>query len=325
MTFWARICKIHNAYKLHQFSIKVKIKKSALVALAIIVVLATASFLIYNYQFKDPYQFSGNTLNYAKYRGPVKYSPVLKEENISYKIYNISFESKPFINEKTIIYGLLFMPKGKNNVPALVFLPGGGGTKESRAYIGRFIAEQGYAVLIIDQRGVGQTGGTYLGLTEDYQAFAKGIEPTQFLSVFDTLKSFDVLRNIKGIDKNKIAVSGESMGGRYAMIAAAIDNRIKGVISISSSGFHTKDENKTYSPYLISIDPDHYVDKISPRYLMMIHSTNDTLITLASAEATLKLAKDPKKIYIVNNCSHGYCDKMQDDLKNALKLVFEEK
>ncbi len=300
-----------------------KIKKSTTKIIIILTILAIASFFIYNYYFKDPYQFSGNTLNYAKYRGPAKYSMVLREENTSYNVYNITFESKPFINEKTIIYGLLFMPKSKDNAPALAFFPGGGGTKESREYIGEFIANQGYAVLIMDQRGIGQTGGTYLGLTQDYQAFAKGIEPTQFLSVFDALKSFDILRNIKGIDKNKIAVSGESMGGRYAMIAAAIDDRIKGAISISSSGFHTKDENKTYTPYLISIDPDHYVDKISPRYLIMIHSTNDTLIALASAEETFKLTKDPKKMYTINSCYHGYCDQMQDDLKDALKLVFE--
>src|SRR3989344_4092820 len=270
-----------------------KIKKSTTKIIIILTILAIVSFIIYNYNYKN-----------------------------SYNVYNISFESKPFMNEKTLIYGLLFMPRGKDNVPALVFLPGGGGTKESRAYIGEFIASQGYAVLVIDQRGIGQTGGKYLGLTEDYQAFAKGIEPTQYLSVFDVLKSVDVLRNTKGIDKNKIAVSGESMGGRYAMIAAAADNRIKGVISISSSGLHVKDENKSYTPYLISIVPDHYVDKISPRYLIMIHSTNDTLITLASAEETLKLAKNPKKIYVIDSCSHGYCNKMQDDLKDALKLVF---
>ena len=113
-----------------------KIKKSTTKIIIILAILAIVSFIIYNYNYKN-----------------------------SYNVYNISFESKPFMNEKTLIYGLLFMPRGKDNVPALVFLPGGGGTKESRAYIGEFIASQGYAVLVIDQRGIGQTGGKYLGLT----------------------------------------------------------------------------------------------------------------------------------------------------------------
>ncbi len=299
-----------------------KIKKSIIKSIILITVLIIAFVVIYNNYLKDPYQFTDQTLNYAKYRGPAKYNISLREENSTYSIYNINFESRPFIDEKTVIHGLLFMPK-KENVPAVVFLPGGGGSKESRSKIGAFIAEQGYAVLIIDQRGIGQTGGTILSLEQDYGASAQGLEPTQHLSVFDALKSFDILRKIDGIDKNNIAVAGESMGGRYAMIAAALDSRIKGAISISSSGFHTKDEVQPYTPYLISIDPDHYVDKISPRYLIMIHSNNDTLITPASAQATLQLAQEPKKIYLIDDCSHGYCNSMQGPLKEALQLIFE--
>ena len=302
-----------------------KIKKPIFNLVMLILIIVLTSYFIYNYYYKDSYQFEGDTLKYTKFRGKTTYNMSLKEENEYFKIYNLNYDSRPFLNFSTKIYGLLFMPKGKEKekVPAVIFLPAGGGTKESRAHIAEFIAKQGYAVLIIDQRGIGRTGGYYLPLEQDYKVSSKGNEPTQHLSVFDVLKAFDVLNKIKGIDKNNIAVSGESMGGRYAIIAAAIDERIKGVIGISTSGLHIKDENQSYTPYLKSIDPDHYADKISPRYLTMIHSTNDSLITLRSAEDTLKLANDPKKLFIIDNCPHGYCDKMQEDLKEALKLVFE--
>lgn len=317
--------KIHNTYKLHIFLNWVKVKKSIINFAALILVVVIASYFIYNYYYKDPYQYSGDRFSYAKYRGRVDYNMILKEEKDKFKVYNINYESRPFMNFSTTIYGLLYIPKNSEskNVPAVIFLPGGGGSKESRAGIAEFIAEQGYVALIIDQRGIGETGGYYLPLEQDYAVSSKGNEPTQHLSVFDALKAFDVLSKIKGIDKENIAISGESMGGRYAIIAAGIDQRIRGVIGISTSGLHIKNENQPYTPYLKSIDPDNYVDKISPRYLILIHSTNDTLIKTRSAEDTLKLAKEPKKIYIIDNCSHGYCDKMQEDLKEALKLIFE--
>src|SRR3989344_2420025 len=170
------------------------IKKSVLNLAILILIIVIASYFIYNYYYRDSYQFEGDTLSYAKYRGNVNYEMSLKEDNETYKVYKLNYESRPFMNFTTTIYGLLYIPKNDENinVPAVVFLPAGGGTKESRAHIAEIIAEQGYAVLIIDQRGVGETGGYYLPLEQDYKVSAKGNEPTQHLSVFDVLKAFDV-------------------------------------------------------------------------------------------------------------------------------------
>ncbi len=302
-----------------------KIKKSYAIYFIITVAILAVSYFIYVNNNVKVYQFEGNTLNYAQQRGKATYEMSLKEENESYKIYRLKYDSRPFMNFSTKIYGLFYMPKNKENedIPAVIFLPGGGGSKESRAIIAEFIAKEGYAAFIIDQRGIGETGGYYLSLEEDYKVSAKGNEPTQHLAVFDVLRAYDVLSKIEGIDKNNILVSGESMGGRSAIIAASIDQRIKGVIGISTSGLHVKDENQPYTPYLISIDPDHYASKISPRYLIMIHSNNDTLITPKSAGVTYNLANEPKKMFLINECNHGYCKEMGDTFKEAMKIIFE--
>ena len=289
------------------------------VLLAVLLVLFTYS--IFWYFTKDPYSFSGDEFAYSKYRGSADYETELRESNVTYNVYNISFMSRDFLNYKTKIYGLLFLPKGKQNVPGVVLLPGGGVKKESEAKVAKVIANEGYAVLTIDQRGIGQTGGIYLNFEDDYKVFAEGKKPIQHLSVYDALKSFDVLRKIEGVDKNNIVMAGESMGGRYAIIAGAIDDGIKGVLVISSAGFHYKGNNE-YSNYLLSVDPDHYAKGISPRAFIMLHGTNDTTVPIESAKVTFELANEPKKFYTAEGCGHGYCGKMRDDLVGGLREMF---
>ena len=247
----------------------------------------------------------------------------LKEEKDNVKIYRVNFESRNFLEYKTKIYGLFVTPKNKTNIPGLILLPGGSVTKESESILGEKIANMGYAVLTFDQRGIGETGGYYLGIQEDYNIFSQGKEPIQHSSVYDALKAYDVLKKINNINKNNIAIAGESMGGRYAIIAAALDKRLKGVIVISSSGFHIQNESMPYTPYLFSVDPDNYIGKISPNYVFMLHSLNDSTVPLKDAKITFELANEPKKFYEVKDCPHGYCEKMFEELKEDLRIMFE--
>jgi acetyl esterase/lipase len=259
---------------------------------------------------------------YSQNREKVSFEKVLDYINGSYEVYNISFKSKNFLNYETKIYGNLYLPIKNEKVPGLVYLPGGGMTKKQASHIGYIAANLGYAALIIDQRGIGETGGIYLDLNTDYQVFSKGNEPIQHLSVYDGLRSIDLLRENKEIDKNNIAISGESMGGRYAIIAASLDKRIKGLIVISSGGFNFQPSGKVSDNYLLSIDPDHYISDISPRPIIMIHGDNDTVVPLALAQNSFNKAGEPKKFYIAKGCSHGYCDKMYESFKMGLKDIF---
>lgn len=303
-------------------------KKRYLIVLVVLVILLIPFIFFVKNRYKDPYQFKGNILYYSEDR-QTNYEVLSKQENNSIELYKIKFQSKNFLEEKTEIYGLLFIPQNlqrqnKENAPGIVFLPAGGGTKESREEIAVKIAKLGYAILTIDQRGIGETGGTYLGIEQDYQIFLQGKEPIQHLSVYDVLKAYNVLREFKDerINKEKIGLVGESMGARYGIIAAAIDKRIKGVIVISSAGFHINiNPLQQENDYLVSIDPDHYIARISPNFIMMLHGTNDTVTPLADAQITFSKAKEPKRFFIAE-CSHGYCEEMWDELKNGLEEMF---
>lgn len=298
-------------------------KKKVIFALILIAAFAGIFlFLFISYRNSVRYSFSGDSFLYDTGTNVPDYRISFNQTNGSVDIYNVDFQSRDFLNYSTRIYGLLFMPNNETNIPGLVFLPGGGVSKDQ--LIDRTIdwANLGYAILVIDQRGVGQTGGIYLDLQTDYQIFSQGHEPIQHLSVYDGLAASDVLRSIKNIDKNNIAIGGESMGGRYAVIAAALDDRLKGVIAISVSGFHVKNDSQYYTPYLLSIDPDNYIGRISPRSVLMLQGDNDTVVLPQDAEYTFNLAQEPKRFFTAKGCPHGYCDLMHDELKTDLKILF---
>jgi len=72
-------------------------------------------------------------MSYSQDRGKVDYEIALNSTNGSINIYALNFESRPFINYSTRIYGLLFMPTNSTGnkvnsagggLPGLVFLPG---------------------------------------------------------------------------------------------------------------------------------------------------------------------------------------------------------
>jgi uncharacterized protein len=309
----------YKNYLILQLSMNKMLKKGLIFA-ALLVAISLIAFFLFFYHHKQ--LFTGYSVSYLE-RATPDYKMLLNSTIGSVEIYSINFKSKDFLDYKAIIYGLLFIPKNEKNIPGIVMLPGGGVAKEGFEKRAIELANLGYAVLVIDQRGIGETGGQYPSLEEDYKIFASGEESIQHLSVYDALAASDVLRDIKNVNHKNIAIIGESMGGRYAIIAAALDERLKGVIAISSSGFHFQNDSQPYTPYLLSIDPDNYISKISPRPVLMLQGDNDSIVKLEDAEYTFNLAKEPRRFFIAEGCGHGYCEKMSEEFKGDLKILFE--
>jgi len=129
------------------------------------------------------------------------------------------------------------------------------------------------------------------------------------------------------IDPKRLAILGESNGGRFAIIACALDPSLKGVIGISTSGYDTEEldpvgttDSEVYRFYR-SIDPDTYLSALPPSRLVMIHSFNDTVIPHEMALRTFGLAKEPKAMYNTTEETHGYTASMRSDLEKELKLI----
>ncbi len=296
-----------------------KRKQLKLVGLGVLALILVFALILVLLPKKETYfNYNTNKIDYPTIRTAPSYIILKINETENYTINKISFEGKPFLNQPATIYGLIFLPKNKDKVPGIVMLPGGGVKKEDEP-AAKVFAEMGYAVIVIDQRGIGETGGYYPNYDQDRAIFQEKEEPIQFLSVNDALKAVDVMCQINSVDKNKLVIAGASMGGRYAMIAATLDSRISGALIISSSGFNIIHTDMKDDPYFLAIDPDRYIKDISPRKIVMLHSTTDNMIPLTNAQYTFSIASEPKAFYTVDNCAHGYCDAMKPFIEKELK------
>lgn len=263
-------------------------------------------------------------LYYPLNRGDIKF----RRDNYS-ETENLTISKIIYQSTQGNIYGLLVLPKAvTEQLPGIVLLPGAGVSKESELKLAEKIAELNAAVFVIDQRGTGETDGIFPTLDEDYADFSAGKEPMQHLMVYDALRAYDLLYSAPFVDPGRIMIAGESLGGRIAIIAAALDRNIKGVLVISSAGLDFKpkgDEGK--DAFLLSIDSDYYIDLITPRKLVMMHNYYDKNIPLTNAIRTYQKAQQPKKFALVNDttCNHGYCDSMYDGLVEALDYLVDIK
>ena len=272
---------------------------------------------------RNPFSVDKNGyLSYPLDRGDVRFKreDYGIEGNLS--IHNVIYQSK-YGN----IYGLLVLPTTAEEVlPGIVLLPGAGVPKESKIELAKKIALLDTAVLVIDQRRVGETDGILPNLDDDYTSFLADKEPYQYLMVYDALRAYDLLKSAPFTDSDRIIIIGESLGGRIAVIAAALDRNIEGALAISTSGLDFKpkgDANK--DKFLLSIDSDHYIDLITPRKLVMMHNANDNIVPLSSAVKSYSKAQEPKQFVLVNDttCNHGYCDSMWNGLAESLDYLID--
>lgn len=262
-------------------------------------------------------------LQYPQDRGEVEFTGEVIETGDDYVLKKIVYRSKDIR-----VYALLRLPRGAEKVPAVVIVPGSGILKENRQDFAERLVKMGYASIVLDQRTFGETGGTVPPMPEDIESFKGGIEPVQHKFIYDVLRAGDVLRAQPEIDPERIVFIGESMGGRFAIIAGAIDKDVKGVMVMSTGGYGFNDAalwryGKEEATFLKSIDPDNYVDKISPRKFVTFHFKSDNVIPFRYGEETFKSAKMPKKMYTLNGTIHGYNPELDPYIEGELKEMFK--
>src|SRR3989338_2697899 len=299
------------------------IKKNHLYVGGVILLLAIIGFVaFFMLPEKEIASFlDENGLMLLPHRETAKYSILpYSEDTEDYSVAKVVFESAG-----SDIYALLLEPK-KYQLPrpGVVLLPGAGVSKEAEMPVAREIAKLGYAVIVPDYRGIGETGGVVPRLEDDYSNFLQGRISVQHLFIVDALVAADVLSTREGVNPNNIILMGESLGGRIALIATAIDTRMKGAVVISTAGFHYAPQNDpNKDKFLASLDPDSYVSKISQRQLIMIHNEYDKSVPIGSAAVTFEKAKDPKLFVAINDtsCNHGYCSTMLWPLNQSLGKV----
>jgi pimeloyl-ACP methyl ester carboxylesterase len=146
-----------------------------------------------------------------------------------YSIENVAFESMPGI----YVTGNLYRPLKKQKSYAGILCPHGHGDNPE----GRFreqtqkrcaiLARMGAVVFVWDMVGQGDS-------KQCEHKMAKALK----LQTINSIRSLDFLLSLPGIDKERVAVTGESGGGTQTFLLAALDDRVKvSVPAVMVSGY----------------------------------------------------------------------------------------
>jgi alpha-beta hydrolase superfamily lysophospholipase len=121
--------------------------------------------------------------------------------------------------EGVTLNGYLQLPQGVTRPPLMLLLPGADSTKEELFDLAQHILRRGMAVAAFDGPGQGAVS-LELKMRPDYESAVVAM--------------LDSLLARADVDAERVAVGGISYGGLFSLRAAAVDKRIRAVVSISS-------------------------------------------------------------------------------------------
>ena len=187
-------------------------------------------------------------------------------------------------------------------------------TDRGYAELAQRFYQAGFATLIFNFRGTGRSEGNLdiLGWSRDLRA------------------AIDFLYNVDEVDKTHFYLLGFSGGAAVAVCAAAQDPRVSAVVTCACpADFHSLAQKETpldtiqrfrqigairdkdFPPSIEdwqkgfeTVTPINWVDKISPRPLLLVHGDADELIPLEHAQRLFKKAKEPKELKIIRGAKH---------------------
>jgi fermentation-respiration switch protein FrsA (DUF1100 family) len=186
------------------------------------------------------------------------------------------------------------------------------GRREGLPWALRLVAA-GYNALCFDFRAHGASGGRHISV---------GYHETG-----DVLGAIDFVLRRPDVDVNRIGLLGFSMGAAASLQAAARNTRVAAVVADSayatfvdalSSGFQRLSKLPRYpfqpltvsaGSWLVQADlgtlrPVDWVEQISPRPVMLIHSELDEIVPVRHARMLYLAAREPKQLWIVPGARH---------------------
>jgi dipeptidyl aminopeptidase/acylaminoacyl peptidase len=201
-------------------------------------------------------------------------------------------------------------------------------TNKGYTLLAQRFCHAGFITLIFNFRGTGKSEGNLdiLGWSRDLQA------------------ALDFLYNLKEVDKIRFCLLGFSAGAAVSVYTAAHDPRVSSVVTCACpADFRPLRQRESaingiqrfrqigvirdrdFPPSIKEwergfdiISPIKWIDKISPRPLLLVHGDADELIPLEHAHKLYQKAKEPKELKIIPGAKH----KMRLE-KAAMDFVLE--
>jgi pimeloyl-ACP methyl ester carboxylesterase len=198
----------------------------------------------------------------------------------------------------------LFLPRGEP-AAGVVILHGAGSAKESHFDFARLCRASGLAAVAFDARGHGRSEG----------ALGPG-------AIDDVLAMIALMRSYTP----RVALRGSSMGGLFAIHAAALDpnlvavvaicpapedNLLRGLRSGELSDFEA--DREALEPWLESSSMYEAVGRLGPRTaLLLLHARGDEQVPWTVSEDVYAGAHEPKRLLVLPG---GHHRSLQHDLE----------
>ncbi|CAJ37911.1 alpha/beta hydrolase [Methanocella arvoryzae] len=293
------------------------------IALLVFIAIISMAYLAFQSAHETPITLwkldNASRLGFEQ-REPVDGSSTVIESTPDYTVENVVYKS--FGDN---VHALLRIPKNITNPPVVIVLPAATVNKEADADMAKALASWGYASLTLDERGNnGSTPGpSAMDLNGGYQAFINNRDPVQYKQVFDVLQGYEYIKSRADLNGSNVAVLGESMGGRFAIVSAALEPGMKGAFVISSGPYGLdRTGNALADQFSTSVEPETYLSMLPPRKVVMFHFTGDKVIPVEQGKSLYANASEPKAWYEYSGDVHGvYSEIYAEDLRNELKAV----
>lgn len=216
------------------------------------------------------------------------------ENHDGYRYEEVSFLSE----DGTALHGWFVPAVGEAKGTVIHFH---GNAQNLSAHFGfvSWLPKQGYNLFTFDYRGYGKSEGV----------------PTRQGIYEDSLAALDYLFSRTDIDRDKVIVIGQSLGGAIAIRAIAERKHfpIKGALieSTFSSYEDVVLDNvafilKPVAKALVKdrLSPNEVVSELSPVPILFIHGDADHIVGSYHSERLYDLAGDPKELWIIKGGRH---------------------
>lgn len=217
------------------------------------------------------------------------------------------------------LVGELYIPLGNKTHPALCIchgIPAAPPDPTNRGYasLAQMFCNNGFITMIFNFRGTGKSGGNL-----DILGWSRDLEVV--LNFLDKLEE---------VDKTRVCLLGFSGGAAVCVYNAAHDLRISSVVTCACPAdfaFFTQEEeassnirwfrqigairDRDFPPSFEewqngfeTISPIKWVDKISPRSLLLVHGDADEVVPMEHALRLYDKAQEPKELSMIQDAKH---------------------
>lgn len=225
--------------------------------------------------------------------------------------YGLAWEEAPLLTEDGLELAAWYM--ASQNRAALILVHGIGTNRADLLPLARDLAEQGFALLLLDLRAHGDSGG---------QTSTLGVH-----EVRDVRSAVRYLQDRPEVDPDRLGIYGNSLGASVAIMAAAEVPALKAVVA--DSGFASVEwvaGNQfdalvrvpfwmaplvlTMGRWQTGVDPGEIapvrrIHRISPRPVLIVHGERDQTFLVENARLLAAAAGEPKELWIVPEAVHG--------------------